>query len=217
MHHSPLTATVFAEPVDFPVGDTAWQRPDGELAIVASHIHAPTDPHERRRFAAIARHLSQRDGDSVTALLEQPGTSSGGIYARAPAYALILLTVESCTAKGWEFPGSDAMLQVIRRQVRSELMLLPLAMASSWVVPDTAAEATQAHVGALLLIRRGELARPWLWSGVPERGSFIMVGARAADHPAVADALCHGAYPFHHLVRDAGMLAVPTQPTAVEG
>lgn len=205
MHHSQLTAAVFAEPVDFPMGSTPWQRPDDALARLASQVQLPVDPQERRRCEAIARHLAQRDGVSVAAILEQPGVGSSGVYARVPSYALILLAVEACAAKGWELPGVDAVLHIIRRQVRSELMLLPLAMASSWVVPHSASETTQAHVGALLLIRRGELARPWLWPGVPERGTFILVGASAAEHPAAADNLCRGAFAFQDLVRDAGM------------
>lgn len=205
MHHSQLTASVFADPVVFPVGDITWHRPDEELALLANCIQPPADAHERRRFAAIARHLAQRDGASVAALLEQPSAGNGGIYVRLPTYAAILLTVETCANKGWELPGVEAVLQIIRRQVRSELMLLPLATASSWVVPHSAAETTQAHVGALLLIRRGQMARPWLWSGVPERGPFLIVGAQAAGHPAATDGLCRGVYAFHHLLRDAGM------------
>lgn len=170
----------------------------------------PSDPQERHRFAAIADALVRRDGPSVVAMLEQPAAGQGGIYAELPALVLTVLAVQAFADHGWELPDEAAVLHAIRRQVRTELMRLPLALTGSWLVPHAPRDVTQAHVGALLLARKGDLVRPWMWAGIPERGPFILIGVGAGNNPAVADEHCRGATDFLQLVQRAGMIVDET-------
>src|SRR5690606_4529000 len=156
------------------------------LAVVTP----PSEPSERQRYVAIAQALARRDGTGVAAILEHPPAGPGGIYAELPALVLIVLAVEAFTEQGGQLSDAAAVLQAIRRQVRTALLRLPLAHTGSWLVPHVPRAITQAHVGALLLARKGDLVRPWMWPGIPERGPFILIGRGAGDHPAVSDEHC---------------------------
>lgn len=205
---NPLSAP--SGPSALSVVDFARPCPTAVVAGLVARLSPPGDPEERERFSAIASALARRDGADVVSLLSLPPTGEGGVYAELPALVLIILAVEAFADHGWQLPEEEAILHAIRRQVRSELMRLPLALSGSWLVPHVPAEVTQAHVGALLLARKGDLVRPWMWPGLPEQGPFLLLGARASDHPAVADEHCRGATSFQQLVQRAGLIMEET-------
>lgn len=203
MPHRHLRASVLADvdPILVPASTPAMVI--GRLLAI---LTPPTDVQERERYAAIAHALARREGAGVAAMLERPPVGNGGVYAELPALVLSVLALEAFADQDWPLPDEAAILQAIRRQVRTELMRLPLALTGSWLVPHTPRDITQAHVGALLLARKGDLVRPWMWPGIPERGAFILLGAGVGDHPAVADEHCRGTTDFLQLVQRAGMI-----------
>jgi len=200
MHHCHLSAAALSD-------SDPILAPATVMARLTALVTPPSDPHEHDRFTAIANALARCDGTGVATVLEQPAPGWGGVYAELPALVLTLLAIEAFADHDWVLPEEAAILQAIRRQVRSELMRLPLALSGSWLVPYAPKDITQAHVGALLLGRKGDMVRPWMWSGIPERGPFLLIGQGAGDHPAVADEHCRGATDFHQLVQRAGMIA----------
>lgn len=120
--------------------------------------------------------LSRLDGHAAAEALIQRFAIQGGVNGLLPSYALTVLAARRFINLGWLLDGRDFLLGTIRLQIRSAFTHRAPSAATVWLIPSSHAEHTAAHVGALMQIRRGVDARPWLWPGLPDVGSFHFIG-----------------------------------------
>ena len=105
-------------------------------------------------------------------------------------WAPCIIGLEERESAGAGMPGADSTLRSVREQIRAVLDRFPLPARTLWLVPVSPSDVTAAHLMALLLARRGVLARPWIWAFPPREGRFMVVGTISAgdayrDHPHV--------------------------------
>lgn len=183
------------------------------VAHLIASIRAPEEPLERLRFATMADDLSRLDGAAAAALIDQPLDRDGGAYGQLACYVLGTLAVAGIAAQGIHLEGRDGLLHVIRQQIRSELVRIPAQLPAVWMIPASVDDGTATYVAALLMLNRGDIAKPWLWSGIPEHGRFHIIGARTAIHPAVDDPRCAGALDLMRFVhQQRASLSAADQP-----
>ena len=188
------------------------RRDDGDptLApeVVVDHAVAalpvPNEPAERLRYLSLVEDLGLLDGFSAAALLHLPTDRFGGAYTLLPCYAAVVEACDALVASGYALPGRELLMHRVREQVRDELARLPQGATALWIVPGHRADRTAAHVAALIMALGGQVARPWLWDGIPANGRFLVVGRDATTHPAATHHRCAGAHTFAGI---AGRLA----------
>ncbi len=191
--HTAFSSTVFNDPVvDSSTALAEVATAPEVVAQLVSAICPPAEPLELLRFTTMADDLSRLDGHAAAALLDQPFDRFGGAYMQLTAYALAAMTEQACARHGLLLTGREHLLRTIRQQIRFELVRIPVFLSALWLLPATAADRTSAYVGSLMLTRSGEVARPWLWDGIPSHGRFRIISPQAGAHPAADHHRCDG-------------------------
>lgn len=173
------------------------------VSALRSRIARPQSAIESARFDQLSEALCRGSGaDAAVALLSPPPTTAG---ARMSAFLLATIATNLCRGRGAHISDEARLLQVVRQEIRNDLASLPTPTTPDWLIPatTTAGDRTGAHVAALALNRHGTATRPWLWSQLPAQGCFIIVGANARHHPAVAHPRCAGIGELAHLAQSA--------------
>ena len=160
---------------------------------------------EAARFDDLCASLADRNGSRSAELLDLPHDRPDGAYGQLQCYAVAVVILANYLKRQVALDGRERLQRVIRQQVRVELARQWFRAATVWLIPATPEERTAAHVGALLVSRSGIPARPWLWAGLPEHGSFSLLGDPAgtpvpAWHPALSHHRCTGVTCFLHLI-----------------
>lgn len=160
---------------------------------------------EAERFDDLCAKLADRDGLGAAELLDLPHDRADGAYGQLQCYAVAVVILADCLKQQVTLDGRERLQRIIRQQIRVELARQWFRAATVWLIPATPEERTAAHVGSLLLSRSGIPARPWLWAGLPEHGSFSLLGDPAgaplpASHPALSHHRCSGITHFLQLV-----------------
>ena len=160
---------------------------------------------EVARFDDLCANLTDRDGLGAAELLDLPHDRANGAYGQLQCYAVAVVILANYLKQQVALDGRERLQRIIRQQIRVELARQWFRAATVWLIPATPEERTAAHVGALLLSRSGIAARPWLWAGLPEHGSFSLLGDPAgapspASHPALSHHRCSGITHFLQLV-----------------
>ena len=169
-------------------------------------VARPPEPaSEVARFDDLCANQGDRDGLAAAELLDMPHDRPDGAYGQLQCYAVAVVILANYLQQRIKLDGRERLQRVIRQQIRVELARQWFRAATVWLIPATTEERTAAHVGALLLSRSGIAARPWLWAGLPEHGSFSLLGDPAgeplpASHPALSHHRCSGITHFMQLI-----------------
>jgi len=165
-------------------------------------LPVPKERTEDLRYHRFLDDLARGDGlAAADQLVDGTGTAAAGAFALLPCYVAATLAVEAFNEVDYSLAGGGQLLRCIRQQVRDELLRLPAQSTVEWIVPATPDDRTAAHVGALVFARKGTVARPWLWSVIPDQGRFTIVGAEADSHAAARHPRCHACVPFAAIAR----------------
>ncbi len=170
-----MTAIALQEPIQAQTLPNLGSDPREIVDVVMDSIAKPADPVEEQRFTHVASLLGRLDGGAANLLLEQSVARPGGSYLRIPVYGLIVLGLRALQQGGFEVAQGADLLRAIRQQVRHELNHLPIPINTVWLIPATAGDITAAHVASLVLARRGQTDRPWIWTRRPDHNRCVRV------------------------------------------
>ena len=156
------------------------------------------------QLAQYADALVRGDGRTATDLLVRRFSFAGTAYRLLAVYTLTVLMLERSSTADLVFAERESLQRTIRQQIRCELVSLPPGTTILWLIPATAEQRTAAHVAALIFACSGVTARPWLWPGTPEHGSFRIIGAaEGIILRATAGTGCLGVSGFADLILSA--------------